>query len=142
MPTDWRSELNKILDGRTKATRAEIESARFAEFLASVALPALQELAAELGRHDRKASVRETSASATLTVLQNETEEISFRVLARSLPVGIVPYVEVRLRKGQRLVKTEGHLKKSVSSCTIGQIQGSDVIECFLAHYRSALDVG
>ena len=142
MSTNWRSELNKIMDGRAKATRAQLETARFADFLSTVVLPALQELATELGQHDRKAMVRETTASATLTVLQGETEEIAFRVLARSLPAGIVPYAEVRLRKGLRLVKAEGHLKKTGPSCTIEQVQGPDVIDCFLSYYRTALDAG
>lgn len=142
MPADWRSELNKIMDGRTKATRAEVESARFAEFLSSVVTPALKELAAELGQHDRKVAVRETSVSSTIAVNNGEMEEISFRVLARSLPVGIVPYAEVRLRKGQRLVKAEGHFKSAGPPNTIEQVKGPDIIACFLSYYRTAIDVG
>lgn len=140
MANDWRLELGKILDGRTKATRAEVETARFAEFLAGVALPALKELAAELERHDRKVSVRETTASAAITVQQGETEEISFRILSRSLPAGLVPYAEVRLHKGQRLVKAEGHLKGAGQTCTIDQVKSSDIIAAFLGYYRTAVD--
>ena len=142
MGADWRAELGKIMDGRSKATRAEVESARFAEFLATVVTPALKELADELGRHDRKVAVRETSVSSTISVCNGETEEISFRVLSRSLPAGIIPYDEVRLRKAQRLVKAESGFKSAGLSSTIEQVKGPEIIACFLSHYRAAIDVG
>ena len=141
MSNDWRDELGKMLDGRSKTTRAEIEKARFTEFVAKVARPALTELAGELERHGRKAAVRETSASVTLTVTHAETEEIAFRVLIRSLPVGLVPYAEIRLHKGLRLVKTEGKFKPADPHCTIDRVTVADIIVCFLAHYRTAVDV-
>ena len=142
MTNDWRSELGKIMDGRSKATRAELETARFAEFVSAVVKPALEELAAELGQRGRTPVVRVTSASATISVSNGETEEISFRILARSLPAGLVPYAEVRLRKGQRLVKSEATFKGAGPSCTIEQVKGADIIGCFLSFYRTALDSG
>ena len=142
MGADWRAELGKIMDGRTKATRAEVENARFAEFLATVVTPVLKELADELGRHDRKVAVRETTISSAMTVSNGDTEEISFRVLARSLPSGIVPYAEIRLRKGQRLVKAESYFKGAGQANTIELVKGPDIIACFLSYYRTAIDVG
>lgn len=141
MGNDWREELGKILDSRSKTTRAELEKERFEAFVAKVARPALGELAGELGRHGRKAVLRETTASITLTVMHGDTEEISFRLLARSLPAGLVPYAEIRLHKGQRLVKTEGKFKHADPHCTIDSVTVADVIVCFLAHYRQAVDV-
>lgn len=142
MATDWRNELGKIIDKRAKMTRAEMESARFVQFLENVAMPALQELGTELGKHDRKINVRATSVSATISVFNGETEEISFRILSRSLPAGIVPYAEVRMRKGQRLVKAEGNLKGTGASGTIEHVTAPDIIACFLSYYRAAMDAG
>jgi len=140
MANDWRAELNKIIDTKAKTTRAEMESERFVKFLEHVALPAFQELSAELGKHDRKVTVRQTSISATLSVANGDTEEISFRILSRSLPSGIVPYAEVRMRKGQRLVKAESQLKGAGAARTIENVTVADVIAGFLSYYRAALD--
>ena len=142
MTADWRTELNKIIDNRAKMTRAELESARFVQFLENVAMPALQELSTEFGKHDRKVAVRQTSISATISVSSGDTEEISFRILARSLPAGIVPYAEVRMRKGQRLVKAESNLKGTTPAGTIEQVTTADIIASFLSFYRAALDSG
>jgi len=142
MINDWRVELGKIVDGRSKATRAEIETARFAEFVNTVVKPALEELAQELNQHERTSIVRITSASATITVSSGDTEEISFRILSRSLPAGIVPYAEIRLHKGQRLVKSEAAFKSVNATFTIDQVKASDIISCFLSYYRTALDRG
>ena len=143
MANDWRTELNKIIDTRAKVTRAEQESARFVQFLEGVAMPALQELSTDLGKHDRKVAVRQTSISATISVSSGDTEEISFRILSRSLPAGIVPYAEVRMRKGQRLVKAESNLKGGTTPAgTIEQVTAEDVIACFLSYFRAALDAG
>jgi len=142
MINDWRVELGKIVDGRSKATRAEIETARFAEFVNTVVKPALEELAQELNQHERTSIVRITSASATITVSSGDTEEISFRILSRSLPAGSVPYAEIRLHKGQRLVKSEAAFKSVNATFTIDQVKASDIISCFLSYYRTALDRG
>jgi hypothetical protein len=142
MAGDWRTELGSIIDNKAKATRAELESARFIKFLEGVVLPAFQELSVEFGKHGRKVTVRSTDISATFSVLDEETEEISFRILSRSLPVGILPYAEVRMRKGQRLVKAEGYLKGPNAKGTIEHIAAPDVIASFLSYYRAALDAG
>ena len=140
MANDWRTELNKIIDSKAKTTRAELESARFVHFLEHVAMPAFQELNVELGKHDRKVTVRQTSISASISVSSGDTEEISFRILSRSMPSGIVPYAEVRMRKGQRLVKAENTLKGTGHNNTIENIAATDVIASFLSYYRAALD--
>ena len=140
MTNDWRAELTKIIDNRPKATRAELESARFVQFIENTVVPAFKELADELGKHDRKVSVRPTEVSATISVFDGETEEIFFRILSRSLAAGIVPYAEVRMRKGQRLVKAEGQLKGAGPVRTIEHVAAADVIESFLSYFRAALD--
>lgn len=142
MANDWRTELNRIIDNRPKATRAELESARFVAFLEGVVIPAFKELGEELAKHDRKVTIRQTAISATISVSTGETEEISFRILSRSLAAGIVPYAEVRMRKGQRLVKAEGNIKGAGTPCTIEHVASPDVIASFLSYFRAALDAG
>ena len=61
-------------------------------------------------------------------------------MLKRSVPNGLVPFAEVRLRKGLRLVKTESVFRDPPAPATIEEIQPDDVIRCFLKHYRMVLD--
>ena len=57
--SDWRSELTGVMGGRARLTRAEQENAEFEEFLDTVAMPSLSEVAEELSRkHGRDAQVR------------------------------------------------------------------------------------
>ncbi len=138
--SDWRKELGGILEGRARASRAEQESALFEAFLNQTVAPTLEELAVELRLHERDAQVRTAPAAAQLTVRSDDSEEITFRILRRSLSHGIVPYAEVRLRKGLRLVKAESSLRESPETLTIEEINKDDVIQTFLKHYRMVLD--
>lgn len=138
--SDWRKELGGILEGRARASRAEQENAQFDAFLQQVAAPALNDLATELQQHGRDAQVRTLPAAIQLVVRHGEVEEIAFRVLKRSVPNGLVPFAEVRLRKGLRLVKTESVFRDPPALATIEEIQPDDVIRCFLKHYRMVLD--
>ncbi len=138
--SDWRKELGGILEGRARASRAEQENAQFEAFLGQVASPALNEIAAELREHKRDAQVRAAPVAIQLTVRNGDVEEIAFRVLKRSVPNGIVPFAEVRLRKGQRLVKTESVFRDPPALATLEEITKEDVIHCFLKHFRMVLD--
>ena len=138
--SDWRKELGGILEGRARASRAEQENAQFDAFLAQVVAPALNELTEELKTHKRDAQVRSAPAAIQMTVRNGDVEEIAFRVLKRSIPNGLVPYAEVRLRKGLRLVKTESVFRDAPAAATLEEITQEDVIRCFLKHYRMVLD--
>ena len=138
--SDWRKELGGILEGRARASRAEQENAQFDVFLQQVAAPALNELAEELKHHKRDAQVRSAPAAIQLTVRNNDVEEIAFRVLKRSVPQGLVPFAEVRLRKGLRFVKNESVFRDPPASATLDDITHEDIIQCFLKHYRIVLD--
>lgn len=138
--SDWRKELSGILEKRARASRAEKESAQFEKFLQEVAKPALEELAEELKLHNRMSQIRLTPASILLTVRNEDTEEIAFRVLKRSVPTAIVPYAEVRLRKGLRFVKMESTLRDTTEPIAVQNSTKDDVINCFLRHYKMVLD--
>lgn len=143
MNNDWRSELGKIMGGKSKATRAEEETARFVKFSNDVVMPAFKELETELKRHDRKVLVRETTAATSITVMNGEKEEITFRLLARSLSTGLVPYIEGRVRsKGQVSNKFDEQLKVDGKVCTIEQVKANDVIESFLGQYGKTMEMG
>lgn len=138
--SDWRQELGGILGGKSKATRAEQENAVFEGFLTKIAVPALRQLAEELGRHGREAMVRDAPASAMLTVRNGAITEITFRVMKRYVPSGILPYAEVRLAKGQRFVNHDGVFREAGQPYTLEDITAEDIIRCFLKYYRTILN--
>jgi len=138
--SDWRQELGGILEGKSKATRAEKENAEFELFLSRVAVPALRQLAEELTRHGREATVRDAPASAMLTVRHGAVTEITFRVMKRYVPSGILPYAEVRLAKGQRFVNHDGTFREGGQPYTLDDVQVEDIIRCFIKYYRTILN--
>ena len=135
---DWRQQLGSILEKRARASRAEQENAQFEAFMREVVSPALNDLAAELRAHDRNAVVRSAPAAMVLSVSNGEFEEISFRVLRRSVPNFVVAYAEVRLRKGQRLVRLDTNIKEG--QVPLAETTQDDIIACFLKYYAMVLD--
>lgn len=135
---DWRKELGNILEKRARASRAEQENAQFEVFMRDVVAPALNDLAEELRKHDRNAVVRPAPAAMVLSVSNGEFEEISFRVLRRSAPNFVIAYAEIRIRKGQRLVKLDANIKEGL--VPLDQTTQDDIITCFLKHYGMVLD--
>ncbi len=135
---DWRKELGNILEKRARASRAEQENAQFEAFMRDVAAPALNDLAEELRKHDRNATVRTAPAAMVLAVSNGDSEEISFRVLRRSVPNFVVAYAEVRLRKGQRLVRMDTNIKEG--QAPLSETTEDDIIACFLKYYAMVLD--
>ncbi len=135
---DWRLELGNILGKRAGASRAEQENAQFEAFMRDIVAPALNDLAEELRKHDRTAAVRTAPAAMVLSVSNGEFEEISFRVLRRSVPNFVVAYAEIRLRKGQRLVRIETNIKEGQTP--LAETTQEDIISCFLKYYSMVLD--
>ena len=138
--SDWRAELGGILEGRSRLSRAQQEANLFADFLQRVVKPSLTQLCDELARHGRGASIRENPASIAITVNNGGSEELFFRVISRSVPTGILPYAEVRMHKGSRLVKTESSFREVGTRYSLDDVTEDDIIRCFLKHYRYVLD--
>jgi len=140
---DWKVELNGLLGTRTRATRAEQEDQFFQQFLARVVLPAFTQIGEELAKYGRESIVRETSAAALLTIKNGEVEEISFRVLKRSLPTSIVPYAEIRARerRGLRITKSEALFRDGGVPYTLDDVSVEDVIRVFIKSFRSAQEI-
>lgn len=138
---DWRNELSGIIGGKARVTRAEQENALFEEFLDTVALPALTEVADELnGKHGRDAQVRRAPASVTFSVRTVDVEEISFRVMKHFVQNGILPRAEVRLNRGQRFVKYESMFKDDPQTYPITAVTKTEIIGCFIKYYRMVMD--
>lgn len=141
--TDWRAELNGIISGRARATRAEYENSLYEKFLDDVAQPALTAVAEEFKTHpERDAQVRRAPASITLSVRNTETnrEEISFRIIKHFVNNGILPSAEIRVDRGQMLTKYDAMLRPDPQTYPISAVTGDDIIGCFIRYYRMGLE--
>lgn len=141
MMTDWKKELNGIVRSKSPMSRAQQENEIFEEFLDEIAMPALKKIADELnGNHGREALVRRAPASATLQVRFEDQDEITFQVMKHFVQSGILPRAEVRLNRGQKLIKYAGAFKEDPQSYPISDVTQEDVIQCFLKFYRLTMD--
>ena len=70
--------------------------------------------------------------------MQKLFEEMSFRVLRRSVPNFVIAYAEIRLRKGQRLVRMDTNIKDG--QVPLAETTQDDIISCFLKYYAMVLD--
>lgn len=138
---DWKKELNGIVRSKSPMSRAQQENEIFEDFLDAIAMPALKKIAEELTEnHDREALVRRAPASATLQVRFDDQDEITFQVMKHFVQSGILPRAEVRLNRGQKLIKYVGAFKDDPQSYPISDVVQEDVIQCFLKYYRMTMD--
>ena len=137
---DWKSELGDIISSKARASRAQQENAIFEAFLDEVAIPALKTVAEELQNHGRETQVRRAPASATLNVRHEDTDEITFQVMKHFVQTGILPRAEVRLSRGQKMIKYAGMFKDDPQNYPVSNITRDDVIQSFLKYYRMTMD--
>lgn len=135
---DWKLELEDIFLSDSQASRAERENARFAKFLREVATPALSEIAEEMRRLGRTATVREAPASTILTVYRDaNVEEICYSVIRQFVNDGILPRASVRVvRTNSRSTSHDEPLRPMGEHYTIDDVTKDDVIRSFLVFYR------
>ncbi len=136
---DWRNELGSMLGGNPPTGKREpVQRPDLERFIADVVLPAFEELTKELERHGRQVSVRSTPSSATLLVLSEGEEEITYRVEGRVFPGGIRPFADVRYRerKGLRLLRGESMFRSGPGDYTVRDVTREEVIRHFLDQYR------
>lgn len=135
---DWKLELEDIFLSDSSASRAERENARFAKFLREVATPALTEIAEEMRRLGRTATVREAPASTILTVYRDaNVEEICYSVIRQFVNDGILPRASVRVvRTNSRSTSHDEPLRPMDERYTIDDVTKEDVIRSFLVFYR------
>ncbi len=135
---DWKLELEDIFLSDSQASRAERENARFAKFLREVVTPALTEVAEEMRRLGRTATVREAPASTILTVYRDaNVEEICYSVTRQFVNDGILPRASVRVvRTNSRATSHDEPLRPVDERYTIDDVTKDDVIRSFLTFYR------
>ena len=139
--SEWKSELSGIISSKSRASRAQQENAVFEAFLDEVAMPTLKMIAEELSeKHDRKTQVRRAPASATLNVRFEDNDEIIFQVMKHFVQSGILPRAEVRLSRGQKLIKYASMFKDDPQNYPISNISREEIIQCFLKYYRLTMD--
>lgn len=139
MTEDWKKELENIFLSDSLASRAERENAQFAKFLREVVTPALNEIAGEMRRLGRTASVREAPASTILTVYRNggNVEEICYSVTRRFVNDGILPLAHVRVvRTNARTTTHEEPFRREDTAYTLEDVTAADIIQSFLMFYR------
>ena len=123
-------------------TRAEQEEADFVAFVARVVRPAYSEIGRRLSEKGREITTQETRAACGITVMNGSSMELMFRVTGLSMPVGLIPNVEVKMRerKGLRVESKRFPLRSPADkNSTINGISADDIIECFFIYYEEAL---
>lgn len=136
---DWKLELEDIFLSDSQASRAERENARFVKFLREVATPALTEIAEEMRRLGRTASVREAPASTILTIYREDgsVEEICYSVTRQYVSDGILPRANARVvRMNSRTTTHDEPFRPEGVHYTIDDVTKEDVIRSFLTFYR------
>lgn len=135
---DWKQELENIFLSDSQASRAERENARFVRFLREVATPALNEIAEEMRRLGRVASVREAPASTILTIYrEGNIEELCYSVTRQYVNDGILPRANARVvRMNARTTTHDEPFRPENVRHTIDDVTKEDVIRSFLTFYR------
>ncbi len=135
---DWKQELENIFLSDSQASRAERENARFVRFLREIATPALNEIAEEMRRLGRVASVREAPASTILTIYrEGNVEELCYSVTRQYVNDGILPRANARVvRMNARTTTHDEPFRPENVRHTIDDVTKEDVIRSFLTFYR------
>ena len=135
---NWKLEMSGVLGKPTvRLTRAQQDSLRFQKFLGEIVMPVFAHIKTELAQYGREVVVRETPASAQLTIRQGSVEELSFCVLCRHLPTAPMPYVEMRSkeRRGLRVCKSEAKFKDG--TYTQDDVTSEMVLDAFQRAYQA-----
>lgn len=139
--SDWQNDLGDMLNSPDTG-KIETEASDLNRFFTETALPAYEELTAELQKYGRTTQVRATTSSATLSVTHKGEDEISYRLQARTFPNGVRPFAEVRFRerKGLKLITVETMVRSGSDEYTINNITKDEVIKSFLSHYKKRVE--
>lgn len=136
MDSDWKNELGSFLDEKRKDKKEE-RRLELETFIRQVVMPAFHELKGELEKHVRTVAIRDTPTSASIKVMHQAEEEITYWIQARSFSDKTVPYPVVRFRerRGVRYVTTEGNFGSGAQSSAVQDVTKEDVIRSFLSYY-------
>ncbi len=136
---EWQEDLGAFFRQKEQ-THAELERSEMERFISDVAVPAYEQLKAELQKYGRMASVRETASAATITVQHKGVDEFRYSLQGRTFPEGVLPFAELlsRERKGIRMIRTES-MVRSGSDYRLADVTPEEVIAHFLSHYKRSV---
>ena len=138
---DWRNQLGSFF---SETEKREIEKVQtpFEKFLTEAAIPAFEELSAELSKHGRDCSIRKSVSAAILAVHNGNNEEIRYTLQERRLPDKNLPYALVRMRErgGLKFVTVEAMVRPG-SDYHTEDLTKDDVIQSVLSHYTSRINL-
>ena len=135
---DWRSELDGLLRQKQSQREEQAKGDDATRFMSGTAVPALEDLRAELEKHGREVTIRASGSSVALFVSRGGEEELMYRIQFRSYPDRVLPYVEIRgrERKGLKLVSTDSMFRSGKPDYRLSDITREEIIKHFLDHYR------
>ena len=136
MTTDWRDNLREFFE-ETEDEQPDQGGKEFPRFIGEVAVPAFRELAGELEKHGRTATIRNSVTSAALIVQRAGEEEMTYRIQGRTFPDRTLPYAEIRFRerRGLRLIRVESMFRSGEEDYRLEDITKEEVIRDFLDNY-------
>lgn len=108
---DWRSQLNEILQRRTKpaAPPRDVEAARrqLEQFIDETVMPAFEELKSELEKNEREVKIERRRYHATITVFRNGKEEFSYAIRGRAYHKMALAFPELSRQREPTIARAE-----------------------------------
>jgi hypothetical protein len=140
--SDWRDNLNNFFAAADKKRRQDEEAGEWSLFISGMVIPAFEDLQAELEKHGRLATIRNSVTSATILVAHEGEEEMMYRMQAKSMPNQVLPCVEIRSRErgGLRYLKQEAMLRPASPPYKLSDVTREEIISHFLAHYMRRVE--
>jgi hypothetical protein len=136
---DWKSDLGSFFEQRhnshqESSAEANEHLGEHRQFIASVVVPAFEEVKAELEKYGESIKIYGGSESASIYVTREGDEQLRYTISVR----GKIPHLETRYRdrKTGRHWISEGHFDLSLQGRTIDQFSKDDIIRNFLEDYK------
>lgn len=138
---DWKEILSDIVKKRANTSgKQEQEEARLhmEHFMTEVALPALQDVRAELGKHGQKARLERGSGFLALTTLDpHGHEEFYYSIRVRSFRSTTFAFPEIDTKSPPKTVsRAEVILRSGPASYDVSGFTREQLIRHFLHEYR------
>lgn len=136
---DWKSDLGSFFEQREpshqEATgKVDENLVKAKQFIATVVVPAFEELKHELEKYGESIKTYGGSESASIYVIRDGDELLRYTIMVR----GQIPHPETRYRdrKSGRHWISEGVFKPGLQGSTIDQFSKEEVIHNFLEEYK------
>jgi choline/glycine/proline betaine transport protein len=133
---DWKKNLGAFFEQAGKAGQREPRD-ELETFVAKTVIPAFEEVAAEMRKHQRQATLRGSGTSAALIIQRGGEEEMTYRVQGRMFPNGILPFAEIRFRerKGLKFITVESMFRSGAQDYRLADVTKDEIIRDFVQNY-------